>query len=116
MNGSGRSASAMNETNFVHDDRYHACHVNVPGAVAGWIDAHEKLGSGKLTLSQILEDVVDYANNGFPVGPVTAYQWSLSADQVCAFLCSFYFQLSESLIFNALYEHILCIHFYFNLY
>jgi gamma-glutamyltranspeptidase / glutathione hydrolase len=48
--------------------------VNVPGAASLW----EKLVQqhGRLSLSQVLTPAIDMAENGFPVGPVTAYQWA----------------------------------------
>lgn len=38
----------------------------VPGAVSGWIEAHERFG--KLTMKECLEPAIEYANEGFPVG------------------------------------------------
>lgn len=48
--------------------------VNVPGAASLW----EKLVQqhGRLSLPQVLGPAIDLAENGFPVGPVTAYQWA----------------------------------------
>ena len=39
--------------------------VSVPGAVAGWIDAHERYGS--MDFSELLSTGIDYARNGFAV-------------------------------------------------
>ena len=39
--------------------------VSVPGAVAGWIDAHERYGS--MNFAELLSTGIDYARNGFAV-------------------------------------------------
>ncbi len=39
--------------------------VSVPGAVAGWIDAHERYGT--MEFSELLATGIDYARNGFAV-------------------------------------------------
>ena len=39
--------------------------VSVPGAVAGWIDAHDRYGS--MNFAELLSTGIDYARNGFPV-------------------------------------------------
>ncbi|PCI79713.1 MAG: gamma-glutamyltransferase [SAR86 cluster bacterium] len=39
--------------------------VSVPGAVAGWVDAHARYGT--MDLQSLLEPAVNYARNGFPV-------------------------------------------------
>ena len=39
--------------------------VSVPGAVAGWIDAHERYGS--MDFAELLSTGIDYARNGFAV-------------------------------------------------
>ena len=46
--------------------------VTVPGAAAGWVDCVEKLGSGKLSLGDILAPAIDLAENGFPVSEISA--------------------------------------------
>lgn len=38
--------------------------VTVPGAAAAWVDTVEKLGSGKLTLEEVLAPAIDLAENG----------------------------------------------------
>ena len=42
-----------------------ALSVSVPGAVAGWVDAHERYGT--VDFQSLLEPAIDYARNGFPV-------------------------------------------------
>jgi gamma-glutamyltranspeptidase/glutathione hydrolase len=52
--------------------------VTVPGALHGWAEAVEKYG--KLSLSEIFEDAINYAENGFPVTEVIAGEWKNSED------------------------------------
>jgi gamma-glutamyltranspeptidase/glutathione hydrolase len=52
--------------------------VTVPGAAAGWADAVQKFGSGKVTLEQILAPAIALGENGFPVSEVSAYFWHRS--------------------------------------
>lgn len=39
--------------------------VSVPGAVAGWVDAHDRYGS--VAFASLLEPAIEYARDGFPV-------------------------------------------------
>ena len=39
--------------------------MSVPGAVAGWIDAHDRYGS--MNFAELLSTGIDYARNGFAV-------------------------------------------------
>ncbi|PWY97737.1 gamma-glutamyltranspeptidase [Testicularia cyperi] len=52
--------------------------VTVPGAAACWVDTVEKLGSGKLSMSDILAPAIRLAEQGYPVHESTAYLWSRS--------------------------------------
>lgn len=47
--------------------------VNVPGAVGGWAALANRFG--QLSLTESLETAIDYAQNGFPVSPVTGRAW-----------------------------------------
>jgi len=47
-------------------------------APALWADAVANLGSGNLSLSQVLEPAITLAEEGYPVGQVTAYYWARS--------------------------------------
>lgn len=87
MNGSGRSGSKTSleqirkdlnsdEVRMIPMDSVHA--VTVPGAAAGWVDAIERFGSGKLTLEEILKPAVELAEEGFPVSELSGYYVSLS--------------------------------------
>jgi gamma-glutamyltranspeptidase/glutathione hydrolase len=46
--------------------------VSVPGAVAGWVDAHARYGT--MPFDELLAPAIGYASNGFPVS------WRLAAD------------------------------------
>ncbi|CDR99553.1 related to lincomycin-condensing protein lmbA [Sporisorium scitamineum] len=85
FNGSGRAPQAMTldvlrekgidgveiPGNSIHS-------VTVPGAAAAWIDTVEKLGSGKLTMQDILAPAIRLAEQGYPVHESTAYLWGRS--------------------------------------
>ena len=47
--------------------------VSVPGAVAGWFDVLEKYGT--MSMAEVLEDAIYYAENGFPVSEKIAQAW-----------------------------------------
>ncbi|MEM9942668.1 MAG: gamma-glutamyltransferase [Planctomycetota bacterium] len=51
--------------------------VSVPGCVDGWFELHGKFG--RLSMSEILEPAIQYADNGFPVSELIAYYWQRSA-------------------------------------
>lgn len=84
MNGSGRSGANCTlekiraDLNIDDGDvgkipmtSVHA--VTVPGAAAGWVDAVERFGSGKLDMKQILDPAIRLGEKGFPVSEVTGY-------------------------------------------
>ncbi|CCF52097.1 hypothetical protein NDA11_007966 [Ustilago hordei] len=85
FNGSGRAPQAMTldvlrqkgingieiPGNSIHS-------VTVPGAAATWVDTVEKLGSGKLTMQEILAPAIRLAEQGYPVHESTAFLWSRS--------------------------------------
>jgi gamma-glutamyltranspeptidase/glutathione hydrolase len=47
--------------------------VTLPGALHGWAEAVERYGT--LTLTEVLEDAIAYAEGGFPVTEVIAGEW-----------------------------------------
>ncbi len=55
-------------------DMHHGLCVTVPGTAALWEDlvSHH----GRLTLAQVLAPAIELADDGFPIAPVTAQQWS----------------------------------------
>jgi gamma-glutamyltranspeptidase/glutathione hydrolase len=47
--------------------------VTVPGAPASWRDLHARFG--RLPFGSLFEPAIDYAEDGFPLAPVTANAW-----------------------------------------
>ncbi|OAQ61434.1 gamma-glutamyltransferase [Pochonia chlamydosporia 170] len=56
--------------------------VTVPGAAAGWIDAVERFGSGKVDMKRILASAIELGEKGFPVSEVAAHSWSVSEARI----------------------------------
>jgi gamma-glutamyltranspeptidase/glutathione hydrolase len=56
--------------------------VTIPGAARGYEDLLRKHGSGKLTLMDLLEPAAKLADEGFPVGPITAHHWQSGMPQI----------------------------------
>ena len=56
--------------------------VTVPGAAAGWVDTVEKLGSGKVSLEQVLTPAIELAENGFPVSEISGFLWKKSENLI----------------------------------
>ena len=86
LNGSGKSPASLTyeaaRTAAARTDlpwERNALSVTVPGAARAWDDFIQKHGSGTLTLSELLEPAAILAEDGFPVGPITAYHWSEGA-------------------------------------
>jgi gamma-glutamyltranspeptidase/glutathione hydrolase len=78
LNGSGGAGSLATPERFAElgeDDvpSSGALSVSVPGAVAAWVDAHERWGS--LPLSRLLAPAIGYARDGFPVSERLAYDF-----------------------------------------
>ena len=70
LNGSGRSGALATPDFFRSKDldeipQTGARAVSVPGAVAAWVDAHERFGSKPF--AHLSEPAIRYANAGFPV-------------------------------------------------
>ena len=70
LNASGRSGALATPEFFAEAelDRIPSIgplSVSVPGAVAGWIDAHDRYGS--MNFAELLSTGIDYARNGFAV-------------------------------------------------
>ena len=83
MNGSGKSPG-LADISFFHEKGMREMPslgilpVTVPGALHGWAEANEKYG--KLSLSDIFEDAIYYAENGFPATEVIAGEWKNAED------------------------------------
>jgi gamma-glutamyltranspeptidase/glutathione hydrolase len=83
INGSGRALSAHTPDLFAALGQERVpmrgwLPVTVPGAPAAWRDLHQRFG--RLPFEVLFEPAVEYATEGFPVGPVTAMRWATSAD------------------------------------
>jgi gamma-glutamyltranspeptidase / glutathione hydrolase len=83
LNGSGRSGKKPSletvrkelgikdgESGVIPMDSVHS--VTVPGAAAGWVDTVDKLGSGNLSMEQVLAPAIELAEDGFPVHELSA--------------------------------------------
>jgi len=75
LNGSGRSGELATPDFFRSKGldeipQTGARAVSVPGAVAAWVDAHERFGSKPF--AHLLEPAIRYANEGFPVSTLLA--------------------------------------------
>ena len=85
LNASGRSPYGLKIHNFQEKqlDRIPIegpLSWSVPGCVDGWEVLREKFGS--LSLSEILEPAIRYADQGFPVSDVIANSWAQSFDRL----------------------------------
>jgi gamma-glutamyltranspeptidase/glutathione hydrolase len=83
MNGSGRAPYGAGINWF--QERQYQCmpargilSVTVPGALHAWSQAVER--HGNLTMRELLEDAIYYAENGFPVTEVIAGEWKNAED------------------------------------
>jgi len=85
LNGSGRAPSSLTIERLVKEGileelpPYHPYTITVPGACAGWCDLVEK--HGNLPISKILAPAIRLAEDGFPVGPITAHFWQHGAEK-----------------------------------
>lgn len=82
INGSGRSPMKLDLKKARELNLYgreippHSAHaVTVPGAAAGFVDTVETFGSGKVTLSDVLQPGIRLAEDGFPVSEITSLAW-----------------------------------------
>jgi gamma-glutamyltranspeptidase/glutathione hydrolase len=79
LNASGRAGSLMTREELIKRQRTRGPArgpeaVTVPGALAGWQALLNRFGTMKL--AQVLEPAIGYADNGFPVTPVIAQDWT----------------------------------------
>jgi gamma-glutamyltranspeptidase/glutathione hydrolase len=79
LNGSGRAPAALSIDLLRRQGLdplppHHAHAVTVPGACAGWCDLIARHGT--LPMSKVLEPAIRLAEEGFPVGPMTAHGWA----------------------------------------
>lgn len=86
LNASGRSPLGMSydelKSELERRDResippYGVLPISVPGAVDGWFELHDRLGS--MPMQDILAPSIEYAREGFPVSELIAYYWQIGA-------------------------------------
>ena len=86
LNASGRSPLGMSYDDLKEElakrDResipaYGVLPISVPGAVDGWFELHNKLGS--MPMDEILSPSIQYAEEGFPVSELISWYWRRSA-------------------------------------
>ena len=81
INGSGHSAAGANPEDVIskgyssipNNGPDAGLAVSVPGTVDGWHKCLEKHGT--MTLKEVLQPAISYAENGYAVTDVIAYQW-----------------------------------------
>ena len=80
LNASGRAPYSMTldalnaKLDKHHMDRIGGIYsVSVPGAVDGWFEVLEEYGT--MTMAEVLEPAIYYAEHGFPVSPIIANSW-----------------------------------------
>lgn len=86
LNGSGRSAAratlddicealniANRDSGSIPNTSIYS--VTVPGAAAAWLDIVERHGSGKVTVSQVLDPAIRMAEDGCPISEIASYSW-----------------------------------------
>ncbi len=82
LNSSGQAPAAISrekvkELGYDKMPKYGLTPVTVPGAPAAWAALSYRFG--KLPLIEVLSEAIRYAENGFPVSPVTAAAWQRAA-------------------------------------
>ena len=85
INASGRAPAAltlerMNAANAAALGPNHGLWVTVPGCCAGWCDIVRERGS--MSVAELLAPAVEAAEQGFPVGEVTAAIWERGLPQL----------------------------------
>jgi gamma-glutamyltranspeptidase/glutathione hydrolase len=81
LNASGRSPAGWTPERFAGLDAMPFRgweSVTVPGAVSAWVALSDRFG--KLPFATLFEPAIGYAENGFPVSPITATLWQRAAD------------------------------------
>lgn len=97
LNGTGRSPAKLDLNVLAAENRklgresakrmspYSVHSVTVPGAVAGWVDAVAKCGSGRVTFAEILQPAIELCEYGHPISEIssdlTKRSWKKLKDQ-----------------------------------
>ena len=80
LNASGRSPARLDVERLLRAGRIEQIGwdgVTVPGAVSAWVELSRR--HGRLPFGELFEPAVRYAEDGFPVSPVTANAWQAAA-------------------------------------
>ncbi len=80
LNASGRSPAGMTPERFSGMRAMPGTgwgSVTVPGAVSAWVALSERFG--RLPFENLFEPAIEYARSGFPVSPIIAATWELTA-------------------------------------
>ncbi len=80
LNASGRSPAAWGPDRFKALDKMPVMgwdSITVPGAISGWVSLSERFG--RLPFEDLFKRAIQYAREGFQVGPKTAQYWKHSA-------------------------------------
>lgn len=80
LNASGRSPlsisiPALKDRGLDHIPSFGVVPIGTPGAVGGWMAMYEKFST--LSIEEIFEPAIDYAENGFPVSPIISKLWDM---------------------------------------
>jgi gamma-glutamyltranspeptidase/glutathione hydrolase len=81
LNASGRSPAAWGADTFSKYEKMPVFgwdSITVPGGVSAWVMLSERFG--KLPFSELFDAAIHYAEDGFQVGPITAYYWDLAQE------------------------------------
>lgn len=88
LNGSGRSPARLDRALLRREGfeqalpRFHPHTVTVPGAPRAWQDLHDRFGV--LPRESLVAPAVDFAEDGFPVSPLTSGWWRAGAERQLA--------------------------------
>lgn len=86
LNASGRSPALWTTDRFRGQARMPQLgwdSVTVPGAVSAWVALSERFG--RLPFARLFDAAIDYAEEGFPAGPITTRFWQAAAGTYAAF-------------------------------
>ncbi|MBN1291871.1 MAG: gamma-glutamyltransferase family protein, partial [Candidatus Latescibacteria bacterium] len=82
LNASGRSPAALRREHFDGCETMPELGwgpTTVPGAVSAWVELSDKFG--KLPFGDLFDMAIEYAENGFPVSPITALRWKEAGEK-----------------------------------
>jgi gamma-glutamyltranspeptidase/glutathione hydrolase len=86
LNASGRSPAALTAEKFSGQETMPTLGwdaVTVPGAVSAWVELSARFG--ELPFEQLFKGAIDYATNGYQVGPKTGFYWKYAETQFSKF-------------------------------